>query len=155
MQRSGQPTFSALSHDRSRHCFRSHLYDTIKEHFPHSRRDMQCQRLFLGNTLKLLSYAPMLRPRTVHLIVERLVDLDVQIELQQQRLEEVVEEDADAIFEVELGDTNMEELAKMRKNAEKLDEVCLRTSLILRWAGTEARIVVSCSSFCADDDDDV
>lgn len=65
----------------------------------------------------------MLRLRTVHLIVERFVDLDVQIELQQQRLEEVVDEDAHAIFEVELGDANSEELAKMRKNAEKLDEV--------------------------------
>ena len=102
---------------------RSHLHEAIKEHFPHARRDVRTHRCFLANTLKLLTYAPVLRPRTLHLVVERLVDLDVQITLQQRSLEEAVEEEADAIFEVELGDATAEEVAKMRKNAEKLDEV--------------------------------
>eukprot|EP00966_Prymnesium_polylepis_P036079 836758-Prymnesium_polylepis.1 len=65
----------------------------------------------------------MLRPRTVHLVVERLVDLDVQISLLQRNLEEAVEEEDNAIFEVELGDASADEVAKMRKSAEKLDEV--------------------------------
>ena len=55
--------------------------------------------------------------------VERLVDLDVQIAHQQHALEEA-EEDADnSIFEVDLPDASAEELAKMRQNAEKLDEM--------------------------------
>lgn len=91
--------------------------------FPHSRRNTKCHSHFLANTLKLLTYAPALRPRAIHLIIERFVDLDVQIALQQRLLEEAVEEDADSIFEVELGDTTAEEIAKMRLNAEKLDEV--------------------------------
>ena len=70
----------------------------------------------------------MLRPRTLHLVVERLVDLDVQITLQQRSLEEAVEEEADAIFEVELGDATVEEVTRMRKNAEKLDEVRARAA---------------------------
>ncbi|KAL1523169.1 hypothetical protein AB1Y20_018124 [Prymnesium parvum] len=101
----------------------SHLYDAVKELFPHSRRNTKCHSHFLANTLKLLTYAPALRPRAIHLIIERFVDLDVQIALQQRLLEEAVEEDADSIFEVELGDTTAEEIAKMRLNAEKLDEM--------------------------------
>lgn len=101
----------------------SHLQDAIKDHFPHSRRDVKCHHVFLGGVLKLLTYAPTLRPRMLHLIMERLVDLDVQITLQQRSLEEAVEEEADAIFEVELGDASAEEVAKMRKNAEKLDDM--------------------------------
>ena len=67
----------------------------------------------------MVEYASPLRTRIVHLLVEQLVDLDVQIAQQLKALEEAADDD-DTIFEVE-SDATTEELAKMRLNANKLD----------------------------------
>ena len=48
----------------------------------------------------MLEYCHAVRARVVHLLVERLVDLDVQIAQQLRALEEAADQD-DTIFEVE------------------------------------------------------
>lgn len=121
------------------------MFDTVKELFPHSRRDVHCHRFYLANTLKLIAYAPTLRTRTIHLIVERFVDLDVQIALQQRNLEEAVADDPDAIFEVDLCDATAEEVVRMRQNADKLDEVGVwafssHSQITLSWFEREVAV---------------
>ena len=53
--------------------------------------------------------------------MEKLVDLDVQITHQQHILEDAMEKDEHAIFQVDLPDASSYEIAKMRQNAEELD----------------------------------
>ena len=95
------------------------LFAAIKEHLPHRRLELSTHVTFVRNTLTMLKYCHALVGRVVHLLVERLVDLDVQIGQQLRALEEQADAD-DTIFEVE-SETTAEELAKMRQNAAKLD----------------------------------
>ena len=97
----------------------SNLFHAVKEHLPHRRRDLYLHVGFYHELLSMLDYCYPLRARVLHLLVERLVDLDVQIARQEQALEEAAEND-ETIFEVE-SETSAEELKKMRQNAEKLD----------------------------------
>jgi hypothetical protein len=98
-----------------------HLYSSIKEHLPHRRFDLHVHVGFLRPTLQLLEYCHALRPRVLHLLVERLVELDAHVAQQLRALEEARDAD-DTIFQVE-SDTTQDELYKMRLNAEKLDEM--------------------------------
>lgn len=77
--------------------------------------------------------------------MERFVDLDVQIALQQRNLEEAVADDPDAIFEVDLCDATAEEVVRMRQNADKLDEVGVwafssHSPITLRWLEREVAV---------------
>lgn len=98
----------------------SQLFQCIKEHFPHRRRDLNCHREYLTQTLEAASYATELLPRLMPMLVERLVELDVELTLQQRELEEG-DPDDDEIFEVDYTVTNTEEAEAMRRNANKLD----------------------------------
>ena len=98
-----------------------HLYSSIKDHLPHRRLDLHVHVGFLRPTLQLLEYCHALRPRVLHLLVERLVDLDAHVAQQLRALEEARDAE-DTIFQVE-SDTTQEEVDKMRLNAKKLDEM--------------------------------
>ena len=80
---------------------RSQLFQCIKEHFPHRRRDLHCHSEYLTQTLEAASYATEVLPRLVPMLVERLVELDVELALQQRELEEGDTGD-DEIFEVDV-----------------------------------------------------
>jgi len=98
------------------------VFESLRTTFPHKRRDAHAHVTFLRHCLAVLRYSPALLKRVVGLLVARMVELDVEIALQQRHLEEAEgEEDDEPIFEVDLGDSVQDELAKMRKNADKLD----------------------------------
>ena len=98
----------------------SQLFQCIKEHFPHRRRDLNCHREYLTQTLEAASYATEVLPRLMPMLVERLVELDVELTLQQRELEEGDDGD-DEIFEVDAIVFLPEEAEAMRRNANKLD----------------------------------
>jgi len=108
----------------------NHLYDSIKEHLPHRRHDLRVHVGFLRQVLLLLDYCHQVRPRVIHLLVERLAALDVQVAQQLRALEEAADAD-DTIFEVE-SDIPPEELLRMRQNAEKLDTALAMLSELIR-----------------------
>ena len=99
-----------------------YVFDALKVSFPHKRRDAVAHVAYVAHCIAVLRYSPALLKRVVGLIIARMVELDVEIALQQRQLEDAeAEEEDDPIFEVDLGDNISEELAKMRKNADKLD----------------------------------
>lgn len=120
----------------------SNLFSAVKEHLPHRRRELSHHVGFLRELLEMLNYCYPLRSRVVHLLVERLVDLDVQIAMQIRALEEAAdnEDEDDTIFEVE-SDTSAEELSKMRLNATKLDTLLSMLLELTRTTCTAPRPV--------------
>lgn len=113
----------------------SNLFHAVKEQLPHRRHELSVHVGFLQQLLQMLGYCHPLRARVVHLLVERLVDLDVQIAQQLKALEEAADAD-ETIFEVE-SDTSAEELAKMRLNAEKLDKLLSMIMELVRTTCTQ------------------
>jgi len=89
----------------------SSLIGVIQQHFPHHRRhDVETHQVYLSNILKIVQYFPSLRDRILELCVDKIIQLDVAI-----KLDDVPDEDdEDLVFEVEM------EVPEM---AEKLDEM--------------------------------
>ena len=115
------------------------LFACLKEHFPHRRRDLLCHREYLTHTLHAACYANAVLPRLMQMLVERLVELDVELTLQQRELEEGEAED-DEIFEVDVTVTSSAEAEKMRENANKLDAMLLLMfEFIERGCASDAR----------------
>jgi RNA polymerase I-specific transcription initiation factor RRN3 len=101
-----------------------YVFDSLKATFPHKRREAVAHVVYVRHCIAVLRYSPALMKRVVGLLIARMVELDVEIALQQRHLEDAAEEEDDddePIFEVDLGDSISDELAKMRKNADKLD----------------------------------
>lgn len=101
-----------------------YVFESLKTTFPHKRREALAHAVYVRHCIAILRYSPALMKRVVGLLVARMVELDVEIALQQRHLEDAAEEEDDddePIFEVDLGDNMSDELAKMRKNANKLD----------------------------------
>jgi RNA polymerase I-specific transcription initiation factor RRN3 len=101
-----------------------YVFGSLKATFPHKRREAVAHAVYVRHCIAVLRYSPALMKRVVGLLVARMVELDVEIALQQRHLEDAAEEEEDydePIFEVDLGDNMSEEVAKMRKNADKLD----------------------------------
>jgi hypothetical protein len=67
----------------------TNLFQAVKEHMPHRRHEIAVHVNFVRQTIVMLDYCHALRARVVHLLVEGLVDLDVQIAQQLRALEEV------------------------------------------------------------------
>lgn len=111
------------------------IFESLREHFPHKRRDTEAHTEFLRQTLALLRYAPALQPRVMQLLVVRMVDIDVEIALQQRQLEEEAEaaEEEDAIFDVDLDEKSRnEDMQRMRRNADTLDNMLQLMFLFIR-----------------------
>jgi hypothetical protein len=58
----------------STHC----LLHVLSETFPHRRHPLPIQRAFLANTVAVVEYAPSLVEKTVELVVDRLIQIDVR-----------------------------------------------------------------------------
>lgn len=103
------------------------LFASLKNHFPHRRRDALCHTAYLEAALEVARYAPPLLAQIVQLIVERFVEIDVEITLQQKQIEDGAD---DEMFEVDMAETR-EELERMRQNADKLDAMMVRRAQLL------------------------
>jgi RNA polymerase I-specific transcription initiation factor RRN3 len=84
------------------------LFSTLQQNFPNRRGDVETHRVYLLNILKIVHYFPALRDRILELCLDKLIQLDVAI-----KLEDAPDDDEDElVFEVEM------EVPEM---AEKLD----------------------------------
>lgn len=125
------------------------LQRTISENFPDQTDSRRSHVIYTQNLLKILDYAPELRPDTLALITERLVKIDVQVQVDIEDLEDeegegLVEElpqirpdlldqfeddsdssgddsDSDGVDEDE--DEDAQRTKDIRKNVEKMDSV--------------------------------
>jgi hypothetical protein len=65
----------------------SNIFVALSKCYPHKRHAVAVHELFVKQLLRIADYAPMLKSRILGLIVEKLVDLDVEIKLEQLELE--------------------------------------------------------------------
>lgn len=72
----------------------------LQKNFPHKSRDLECQRDYTKNLLRIASYIPLLRDSILSLLIENMVLLDVEIKLEE--LEEEDKEELDLQFEFSL-----------------------------------------------------
>lgn len=55
------------------------LFPVLMDNFPHKLRDTETQQMYVKNLLRISEYTPNLRDRIVAAIVERLIQIDVEI----------------------------------------------------------------------------
>jgi len=55
------------------------LFDSLRSRFPYCGCDIEFHAVYTANLLKTSVYAPVLRDRILSLLVDRMVDIDVQI----------------------------------------------------------------------------
>eukprot|EP00656_Telonema_subtile_P014339 TRINITY_DN17333_c0_g1_i3.p1 TRINITY_DN17333_c0_g1~~TRINITY_DN17333_c0_g1_i3.p1 ORF type:complete len:579 (+),score=133.83 TRINITY_DN17333_c0_g1_i3:196-1932(+) len=84
--------------------------------FPHKLRNVDIQVDFLKNLLRIMVYAPNIQNQALALIVDRLVEIDVEIKLD----EHFDEED---VFAMEDADEDVVEDSRVNEMADKLDEM--------------------------------
>ena len=53
------------------------LFQVCQDSFPHNSAPVELQTYYLKNLLKILSYAPMIRDRSIAVIIEKLTAIDV------------------------------------------------------------------------------
>mmetsp|Transcript_52377 Transcript_52377/g.131610 ORF Transcript_52377/g.131610 Transcript_52377/m.131610 type:complete len:609 (-) Transcript_52377:47-1873(-) len=94
------------------------LLKTLVDGFPHKSHPAAVQKLYVQNLIRVNTYCPVLRDRLMALIVEKMVQIDVEI-----KLEDVIEdeEEGDLVFEVELEQKKQATGLIVSENADKLD----------------------------------
>ena len=120
------------------------LANILVKAFPHETDSMRAHVIFVQNLLKLAGYAPELRGEVLGLITERLVKIDVQVQVDLEDLAEDVgeglvdripqvrpdliieEEDSgsseeESDFDEDEGDTDAQRTKDIAKNVEKMD----------------------------------
>ncbi|KAI8917783.1 RNA polymerase I-specific transcription initiation factor RRN3 [Powellomyces hirtus] len=66
----------------------SFLLPVLTENFPHKRETLDVHVFYLRNVLRMLDYAPVLRDPVLALIVDRIVQIDVEIQVELEDLED-------------------------------------------------------------------
>ncbi|KAJ4458266.1 putative RNA polymerase I-specific transcription initiation factor RRN3 [Paratrimastix pyriformis] len=89
------------------------LFDILADAFPHRRIDLETQRFFLSNLLSVCTYSPILHDRIVGLIVDRLLEIDVELE--------DIEDASDPEAALGLDEQRAHQQMEVRALAEKLD----------------------------------
>lgn len=86
------------------------VLSALVSHFPHKRHRVHSQRVFLMNMLRAMVYVPGIRAPALAAIVNRLVDIDVEIQIEPEDEEDNwSDEEGDEQFQMEDGiDTQFE-----------------------------------------------
>ncbi|RKP05186.1 RNA polymerase I-specific transcription initiation factor RRN3, partial [Thamnocephalis sphaerospora] len=71
------------------------LAKVLGEGFPYKRENTRVQTTYLRNVLRALEYAPMLRESVMQIIIDRILQIDVEIQVELDELEEEEEEEED------------------------------------------------------------
>ncbi|RKP26145.1 RNA polymerase I-specific transcription initiation factor RRN3 [Syncephalis pseudoplumigaleata] len=92
------------------------LAHVLSENFPYKLDTALAQTTYLGNVLRVLDYAPMLRDSLMQTIIERLLRIDVDIQVELDELDELDQDEADLagdedVFAMEQGDAAADQLA--------------------------------------------
>jgi len=91
------------------------LLQLLVRNFPHKLRAVDMQVCYLQNVLRILVYAPSIQDKALAAIVDRLVEIDVEIKLEEHMEEEPV-------FAME-DDDSQDDSEMLNEMADKLDEM--------------------------------
>lgn len=111
----------------------SKLWPILGEYFPHRVNPTEMQKAFLKNLLYIMEYCPVLQEQIMHIIVDRFLQIDVEI-----KLEDIPDDDPDqqaeqGVFDLEVRgeEANRQDIEDM---ANKLDALM---DLLLAWLTTQ------------------
>jgi len=94
----------------------SKLWPLLQEFFPHRVIHIDMQQLYLKNLLCIMDYCPTLRERIIQMIIDKMIQIDVEI-----KLDELPDDDVETkepqIFDVEVEERQVE----IEEMANKLD----------------------------------
>eukprot|EP01112_Ceratiomyxa_fruticulosa_P014011 TRINITY_DN3987_c0_g1_i3.p1 TRINITY_DN3987_c0_g1~~TRINITY_DN3987_c0_g1_i3.p1 ORF type:complete len:535 (-),score=81.45 TRINITY_DN3987_c0_g1_i3:73-1677(-) len=97
------------------------LFNVISEFYPTKFESLHVQHWYLLNCLRVTRYCPALTPQIVSLIVNKIIQIDVEI-----RLEDLPEDEEDELqFEIDNASSLDQESLQSREMAEKLDDMML------------------------------
>uniref|UniRef100_A0A6B2L176 RNA polymerase I-specific transcription initiation factor RRN3 n=1 Tax=Arcella intermedia TaxID=1963864 RepID=A0A6B2L176_9EUKA len=107
------------------------LSSVIINHFPHKSFPLPIHEAFITNLLKIIDYCPFLREKLIHVIIDRIIQIDVEIKPKEipDEEENVVEKEKEnediGVFELEKEEDKIKEELKMQhtENAGKLDQI--------------------------------
>ncbi|TIB03331.1 hypothetical protein E3P96_01916 [Wallemia ichthyophaga] len=77
------------------------LQPILIRHFPHKRENKVQQVTYMRNLLSIISYCPALTDEIFGLIIDRTIQIDVEIQVELDDLDEELEDETEAIFENE------------------------------------------------------
>ena len=82
-----------------------YLSAVLREFFPYKKQCISSQEWYLRNLIKLISYIPMLRASVLELVVEKIISIDVEVQVE---MDEISDEDWDKIQAYFNEDNSME-----------------------------------------------
>ncbi|CAK5262552.1 unnamed protein product [Mycena citricolor] len=82
----------------------STLQPLIVQSFPHKRQSQASQSTYIRNLLRISSYCPELSDKILSTIIDRAIQIDVEIQVELEEIEEQTEQDQD-LFELDPFDT--------------------------------------------------
>ncbi|EMD40585.1 hypothetical protein CERSUDRAFT_111179 [Gelatoporia subvermispora B] len=84
----------------------STLHPLLVRHFPHKRQSQAAQVTYIRNLLKVTDYCPELADRILATIIDRAIQIDVEIQVELEELEEqLASQDHSEVFELDPFDT--------------------------------------------------
>ncbi|ORX89719.1 RNA polymerase I-specific transcription initiation factor RRN3 [Basidiobolus meristosporus CBS 931.73] len=83
------------------------LYPILIEMFPHKRQSIQSQTYYLKNIFRLLEYVPILRNQLLAVIVDRIIQIDVEIQVELEEMDD--SDDDDEVFQLDMANNEFED----------------------------------------------
>ncbi|CAL1700445.1 unnamed protein product [Somion occarium] len=83
----------------------STLQPLLVQHFPHKRQSQGAQVTYIRNLLRIMEYCPQLADRILATIVDRALQIDVEIQCEMEELEEQLGQEEIEIFDLDPFDT--------------------------------------------------
>ncbi|KAI0751039.1 RNA polymerase I-specific transcription initiation factor RRN3 [Daedaleopsis nitida] len=113
---SSKPLTRRLVYDRIHYLLRhlialvptcpSTLHPSLSRHFPHKRQNQTTQVTYIRNLLRVTEYCPEIADRILALVIDRAIQIDVEIQVELEELEDHLEsEEQGELFELDPFDT--------------------------------------------------
>ncbi|KAK7695390.1 hypothetical protein QCA50_000026 [Cerrena zonata] len=83
----------------------STLQPLLVQHFPHKRQSQSAQVTYIRNLLRVMEYCPALSDRILATIIDRAIQIDVEIQCEMEELEEQLGQEEIEIFDLDPFDT--------------------------------------------------
>ncbi|KAJ3876973.1 RNA polymerase I-specific transcription initiation factor RRN3 [Lentinula edodes] len=108
---SSSPVTRRLVYDRQHYLLRhilsliptlpSTLMPLLSRNFPHKRQNQTAQTTYIRNLLHISEYCPELADQILGVIVDRAIQIDVEIQIEIDEIEEEVDQEQEGIFELD------------------------------------------------------
>ncbi|CDO73785.1 hypothetical protein BN946_scf185015.g113 [Trametes cinnabarina] len=81
------------------------LQPLLARHFPHKRQNQVAQVTYIRNLLRVTEYCPEIADRILATVIDRAIQIDVEIQVELEELEEHIESQEQNVFELDPFDT--------------------------------------------------